>query len=90
MSIHERSHTGPPEPPYPAQLGNSSGKRFLSLHVYGRYDISDDDASGITDSTRIYDVCAGRVDFVNGGAFLALPPSAATNSVPGLKVGYAR
>lgn len=68
------------------QMANHEG-HHMSLHVYARPRA--DHTRGVTDDTRIFSPRAGRVDVVNGGAFLAGPAHAVSSSTAGLAADFA-
>lgn len=54
------------------QMCNDTQTNFLSVHVYGAYDLE----NGITDDARIFDLDENQVQRTDGGVFFALPEKA--------------
>ena len=51
------------------QMGNSSDRPFLSLHVYG----CPNKAESITGNARIFDLWENSIQYTDGGVFFCLP-----------------
>lgn len=61
------------------QMGNPSGDRFSSLHIYGTLG----DTPSVTADTRVFDPDRQRILRVDGGVFFLLPPAAIKHEEPG-------
>ncbi len=53
------------------QMGNSSDRPFLSLHVYGNFAAM----GNITGNARIFELLEGTIQYTDGGVFFSLPES---------------
>lgn len=53
------------------QMGNIGNVPYLTLHLYGAYDVE----GGVTADARLYDLDEGKIQFTSGGVFFDLPES---------------
>lgn len=63
------------------QMGNSSDRPFLSLHVYGCDAIAD----AITSNARVFDLLEGSIQYTDGGVFFCLPEDKINKRLYGIK-----
>lgn len=63
------------------QMGNSGNDPFLSLHVYGCAESTEN----ITGNARIFDLLEECIQYTDGGVFFCLPQSQINYRVPGIK-----
>ena len=63
------------------QMGNSSDRTFLSLHVYGCDTITE----SITSDARVFDLLEGSIQHTNGDAFFCLPEGKINKRLYGVK-----
>jgi SAM-dependent methyltransferase/predicted metal-dependent enzyme (double-stranded beta helix superfamily) len=54
------------------QMGNQTENKFLTLHVYGFYDI-EHNFDSVTGNARIFNITEGIIQRTNGGVFFGLP-----------------
>lgn len=53
------------------QMGNPAKNKFLTLHLYGLYDI-DDNIESVTANARIFNITEGVIQRTSGGVFFGL------------------
>jgi predicted metal-dependent enzyme (double-stranded beta helix superfamily)/SAM-dependent methyltransferase len=68
------------------QMGNSTEKRFLSLHVYGCSKCLS--LKSVTAEARIFNATDGVIQRTDGGVFYGLPQTQINAVEPGLKTDY--
>lgn len=66
------------------QMGNSTDRPFLSVHLYGTDQPVTDNGS-VTADARIFDLFEDRVQYTSGGVFYCLPESQIARRTAGVK-----
>jgi SAM-dependent methyltransferase/predicted metal-dependent enzyme (double-stranded beta helix superfamily) len=54
------------------QMGNQTENKFLTLHVYGLYEL-ESNLESVTGNARIFNITEGIIQRTNGGVFFGLP-----------------
>lgn len=63
------------------QMGNPTQETFLSLHIYGNYELKGE----ITDNARCFDLNKNLMHLVKGGVFYHLPEHQISHTYTGIK-----
>jgi len=66
------------------QMGNIGQQPYLTVHLYGAYDVND----GITSNARLYDLDEGKIQFTDGGVFFDLPEAQINRRIDGPKADF--